>query len=108
MEQSDEIILQGIAASPGIAYGPVYLLFPEEVKVPSYSLSTSQLQAEEERFQAGLEKTRKQVAAIRAEIVAKIGEEEARIFDAHQMILEDQVMLEEVIEELKAKKINST
>ena len=106
MSQQDETTLKGIPVSAGIAYGPVYLLLPEEVKVPCYSVRIDQIKGEEERFAAALEKTRKEIAAIRAEIVDKVGEEEARIFDAHQMILEDQVMLDEVIEELRKKQTN--
>lgn len=92
----------GIAASPGIAHGSVYLLSEMELNVPRYKVDASQRDAEVRRFDEALLVTRRQILDIQSKIRDNIGEDEARIFDAHLLVLEDQALIGEAIRELKA------
>ncbi|MBC2604519.1 phosphoenolpyruvate--protein phosphotransferase [Pelagicoccus albus] len=108
MEESDksELVLTGIAASPGIAHGHIYLLAEREIKVPKYSVAESDLKAEEDRLDNAIVETRKQIQKIQEEISGSIGEEEARIFDAHLLVLEDQALIDESIREMHSHGCN--
>lgn len=103
MEPKDksEQVFTGIAASPGIAHGQIYLLLEREISVPKYSIDESRFVKEEERLDNALVTTRQQIQKIQEEIRASIGEDEARIFDAHLLVLEDQALIGESIREMR-------
>lgn len=97
----DEIVLKGIAASKGIAYGQVFLYEQLELEIPRYAVVAERRAAEIARFDQALITTRQQIAALQAEVRKNIGEEEALIFDAHQMVLEDQALISETLREFQ-------
>lgn len=101
-----EIVLKGIAASAGVADGKALLYLQKDLEVPSYDLSADALELEIQRFEQAIIKTRGQITEIRDKVAASLGEGEARIFDAHLMVLEDNALLEEVIAELRASRKN--
>lgn len=101
-----EIILNGIAASPGVAHGTVLVYLQKQLDVPCYELKEDALDGELERFDAAILETRSEITSIRDKIAATLGEGEARIFDAHLLVLEDSALLEEVTSELKSTKQN--
>lgn len=79
--------LRGIAASPGLAIGPSFHFRRPEL---SYRrLSVADPAAEWHRFLAAREAAREQLAAIRERAVAESGEEQAAIFHAQAMMVED-------------------
>jgi len=80
---------EGIAASPGIGIGPVVPLEREEFAVRETPVPRDGVDREVERFFAALEASRRDVTAIRDGIAAELGEHEARIYDAHLLILDD-------------------
>lgn len=98
--EQEERILKGIAASPGVAHGPAFLFLRKEFEVPSYQIPEDRREEEVARFELGLLETRKQISLIRAEIAEKLGEDEAQIFDAHLLVLEDRALIEETIREV--------
>ncbi len=101
-----EIVLQGISASKGIAYGQVFLYLQSELEIPRYVVDPDKRVAEIARFEQALVTTRQQIAALQAEVKKNIGEEEALIFDAHQMVLEDQALISETLRDFKASGLN--
>jgi len=90
------VTLNGIAASPGVAIGPVFVLEPEELAVRETEIAPSNAEAELAAFRAALEASKRDLTAIRDGIAAELGEDEARIYDAHLMILEDPDMISAV------------
>jgi phosphotransferase system enzyme I (PtsI) len=80
---------EGIAASPGIGIGPVVLLEREEFAVRDTPVPKDGADQEVERFFAALEASRRDIIAIRDGIAAELGEQEARIYEAHLLILDD-------------------
>lgn len=108
MENKDrsEQVLSGIAASPGIAHGQIYLLAEREIKVPKYSVAEARMAEEETRFDNAIVETRQQIQNIQEEISNSIGEDEARIFDAHLLVLEDQALIGESIREMRTHGCN--
>lgn len=82
--------LRGIAASPGTAFAPLFLFSDEDnVAIPSYPIAPGDVETEFARFNCALDKARKDVQALRAKALSEAGEEQAAIFDAHLMMLDD-------------------
>ncbi|MDQ8203018.1 phosphoenolpyruvate--protein phosphotransferase [Pelagicoccus sp. SDUM812003] len=108
MEPTDkqESVFEGIAASPGIAHGQAFLLTHREITVPEYSISADKIDAEVDRLDNAIVKTRQQIQKIQNEIRGTIGEDEARIFDAHLLVLEDQALIGEAIRDMQTELSN--
>ena len=103
---SAEAIFHGIPASPGVAHGHVFKSSHKEVEIPSYSVSVEAIDAEVQRFDEALMVTRGQIREIRDAVASNLGDNEARIFDAHIMVLEDQAFIDDVLSEIRESGIN--
>ena len=89
--------MQGIAASQGIAYGQIFVYIQSDVEVPSYEVEPERRLEEVSRFDRALVSTRQQIAKIQGEVEKNLGAQEALIFDAHLMALEDPALIGETI-----------
>jgi phosphotransferase system enzyme I (PtsI) len=96
-----EVMVQGIPASQGIAYGQVFVYIQSDVEVPSYVVDPGKRSDEIARFEQALLLTRQQITKIKHEVERNIGPEEALIFDAHLMVLEDQALIGETLREFE-------
>jgi len=82
--------LRGIAASPGTAFAPVFIFYDDyNASIPSYSISSEDIESEFERFYEAVEQAKEEVRALRSKARREAGEEQAAIFDAHLMMLDD-------------------
>lgn len=100
-------ILRGIAASPGIAIGKVFLLDSEEVTIPKKFIKESAVPKEITRFEDALTHTRAEILNIKDRISKEMGQEHADIFNAHLLVIEDRALIEEVIERIKKEKLTA-
>jgi phosphotransferase system enzyme I (PtsI) len=101
VRSSKELVVQGIAASKGIAYGQVFIYIQSNVEVPNYNVGAEKRIEEIARFEQALVVTRQQVQKIQSEVSKNLGSEEAAIFDAHLLVLEDQALISETIREFE-------
>jgi phosphotransferase system enzyme I (PtsI) len=97
---------KGIAVSPGIAIGEVWLT--EQVIFTSFreSIPGSHVDKEVQRLARAADRTRQQLQQLKTEVKEKIGIDQAFIFDAHLLILDDASLranLERIIREDKVK-----
>ncbi len=92
--------LKGIAASPGIALGPAFVYYPTDIVIRRRRADDPA--AEWARYQAAAAEVLREIAALRQKAAAEFGEAEAAIFDAHQMILRDPDLEEELRAEMEA------
>jgi len=104
--EKTETTLHGIPASEGIACGQIFLFARNLVEVPLYAVDATKRGEEEARFERALVQARQQIAKIQAQVERNIGPEEARIFDAHLMVLEDQALIGETIREFETTGLN--
>ena len=86
--------LHGIAASRGIAIGPVFQFQKAEVCFERCLVPDPA--AEWDRFQTAIETASQQIAEIKGRAEAECRAEEAAIFEAHMLMLEDPELLEAV------------
>ena len=89
-----EIRLQGIAASSGIAIGPAYCYLPPDLSLPCREPGPAG--EELARFNAAALQARQELDDLRALVTRRAGEEEAAIFEAHQMMLDDPMLVQKV------------
>lgn len=98
--------MRGIAASPGVAHGEVFVILQKTHDIPVYQVEEALRDQEVSRFEEALTKTHHQIAKLRNEVARRLGESEAQIFDAHLMVLEDKALIDEVISELEQSHYN--
>ncbi|RHW49048.1 phosphoenolpyruvate--protein phosphotransferase [Lactobacillus bombicola] len=97
--------LKGIAASDGIAVAPAYLLVEPDL---SYSkTNVSDVESELARYHEAIKVSTAEVEKIRDSAKTSLGEEEAQVFEAHLMILNDPEFTGAIETEIKEQKINS-
>ncbi len=99
-------IIKGIPASSGIVIGPVYLLGKEDYDVSKRKISDSDIALEIVRFEEALIQTHKDLIALQKKVSQELDQEQAQIFDAHLLVLEDRMLIEEVISRIKKEKVN--
>lgn len=97
--------LKGIPASAGMASGPAHVYMQQEVKVERRK--TEDPTAEWDRLLSALEIARAQLAEIQAKALAETSAEEAAIFEAHAMFLDDPALLETVQASIAEQHINA-
>ncbi len=94
-------IVQGIAASSGIAIGKAFLLEDEEFCLIQREISKDEIKKEITRFKDALQKTRLEMLSTKEKIQKNLGKEFAHLADAYLLILEDPLITRDVV-----KKIN--
>ena len=100
------IQLKGIAAAGGISIGPAYKLGAEEFTVFKEPITWEDIPLQIQLFEEALIKTRREIIELQKRISLDMGQEEAQIFDAHLLVLEDRMLIEEVISRLKKEQLN--
>ncbi len=96
----------GIAVSPGVAIGKALVFHSEDFfSIPETAISEDNIPREIARFEEALTKTRAELLNIRRKISEEIGHEHSDIFNAHLLILEDRTLIEDVIAQVKEKRI---
>ena len=100
------IKLKGIAAASGINIGAAYRLDKEEFIVPRELIQEQDIPLQIQLFEEALIQTRREILELQKRIAREMGQEEAQIFDAHLLVLEDRMLIEEVITRLKKERLN--
>lgn len=99
------IKLKGIAAAPGISIGSAYKVGREEFIIPCEKISQADIPVQIQLFEEALIKTRHAIIELQKRIAADMGQDQAEIFDAHLLVLEDRMLIEEVITRLKKEQV---
>ncbi len=84
--------LVGIGASNGIAIGKVFVKKETELIIPTHTVSD--VEGEVVRFKDAVAKAQAVLKKLHDKAVETVGEEEAQIFDVHQMLLDDPDFME--------------
>ena len=101
-----EIRFRGIGVSPGIAHGLVHLVRDDLDDVVRYHIEPSQIANEIARFETALVQTRVQILEMQQKIAEAIGAQDAAIFDAHLLVVEDRTLIDEVLRRLESEHCN--
>jgi phosphotransferase system enzyme I (PtsI) len=98
----DEKIIEGIAASSGMSVGPVFIYQPPDLTIPN--LAPESAEGELERFDQAVEQARSEIQDIKEKILLRSGQENAAIFDAHMLMLDDPMLVSKVRDYVDANK----
>ena len=85
--------IRGIPASPGIAVGNVHILIWEVPEFEHRSIPDEEIPAELARLDDALERAKERIRHVTERVEATAGKEEAAIFEAQRMLLEDPALL---------------
>jgi phosphocarrier protein FPr len=97
--------LMGIAASPGIAFGPAIHYRPQ---LPEVILRTVNDPAGEwERLQEAIIQAKQEIKALHKSATVQVGAAEAAIFEAHLLFLQDPVLIDVAKSRLFDQEINA-
>ena len=88
--------IDGIPAWAGVVVGPVHLLRWEVPEVRHRTIDDHEIDAELARLRAGVAAATDRLTRVRERVARTVGPEEAQIFDAQMLILEDPMLLDEV------------
>jgi phosphocarrier protein FPr len=97
--------MKGVPASPGVALGPACVFKPIKLAVEQHRVDDPS--AEWARLLDALAKSRREVAIVREQTAAQLGEYQASIFDAHLMFLDDPAWVDPVREHIFHEKMNA-
>jgi len=104
---SKEKIFHGIAVSSGIIQGKILVLDPGHAESPRRRpIAEKAVNGEIRRLENALVETRKQLSEIRVDVAKRIGDSDAQIFDAHLLVLEDAVLIDQVTHFIRDERIN--
>ncbi len=102
-----EVIYEGIPASPGIAMAPVHVVARGFTAPEIYEITEAEVSREQERFKAALEATKRQLIELQSRLEDLAGDNEAGIFEAHVMILEDRSVVDRVHNAIASRQQNA-
>jgi phosphotransferase system enzyme I (PtsI) len=88
-----ETILKGVAAAPGISFGPAYLFSKLIPHVVEKSIAPDEVEGEITRLRNANARSEKELQKIHAFAELKLGSQNARIFEAQIMILADAILM---------------
>ncbi|MFC1667311.1 phosphoenolpyruvate--protein phosphotransferase [Candidatus Omnitrophota bacterium] len=97
-------MLKGIPASSGIVIGKAFLFDTKRFIVPAKKIRERDIPKEIARFEEALIKTRSEILNIQEKITKEMGSPHAEIFNAHLLVLEDRMLIEEIIDRLKKER----
>ena len=89
--------LQGIGVSPGIAIGPAYCLEKKDYQSKKYYILPDDAGKEVRRFRKAVAASATQLRKLKRKLARKLGDEHTYILDAHIMLLQDHMLIDEVV-----------
>jgi len=98
---------QGIAASPGIEIGKAFVLKEVEIEINTANISEEKIDREIKCLEEGIAKSREQLAKIREKAELELGKDKAKIFDAHMMVLDDPMFIDEIKDKIRSERITA-
>lgn len=103
----EEITLQGIGVSPGLAIGPVFLWHSDEDSIDCTTIAALELGDELKRLEDAIIATRAQLSSIQKNLEQEVGAGHADVFEAHLMFLDDQYLVESAITHIRDERMNA-
>ena len=99
------LVLKGKSVNTGITIGPLALFHRNPISTAERKIED--VAAEIDRFQAAREAAIRQLQALYEKALAKVGEEQAAVFEVHQMMLEDDDYIDSIVGQIEEKQCNA-
>lgn len=98
-------VIQGIGISPGIVYGKARKIVRDKIDYEKRQIEN--VHQEMDRFVDAIAKSKIQIHDIARKTKEAIGENEAQIFEAHAMILEDTMLIDGIKDKIADEGVNA-
>lgn len=107
LARSNNLILHGIAASPGIAIGRASLTDRIGVSVSEKLISESAVDTEVRRFVAAIDGVREDLLNLKLQLETEKGTEHLYVLDTHLLILDDAMLTGETVACIETELVNA-
>src|SRR4051812_12577676 len=104
--KAGEQIFKGIPVSSGVCRGRILVLDKKEASIPKHGIAEEDLPKQVQRLQKALIETRREIVEVQRQVNEGVGAENASIFDAHLLVLEDPILIDEVTRLIRDQKTN--
>ncbi len=106
--RENDLLLKGIGVSPGIIIGKAFLVDRREIELTAIQLNTdAEIKHELGRFKQALSESKQQLLNVKKEVEHKKIKEASYIIDAQILILEDKLLIENITNTIKEKKVDA-
>ena len=106
-KRAENLTLKGIAASDGIKIGQALVVLKEDLNIPFYQIREEEKASEIKRLRQALHHAKQQIIQIQKQIERQLGTQEAMIFEAHLMVLQDEALLQETTNTIEKESCNA-
>lgn len=103
----EEKVFHGIAVSAGVVRAKIHILGRTQIRVERRDIAADEIAGEIRRLKQALLNTRQQIQEVQSRLTESLRAEHAAIFDAHLLVLEDPVILDEVTRQIETMKVNA-
>ncbi|MCK5843169.1 MAG: hypothetical protein KAG97_00595, partial [Victivallales bacterium] len=94
-ENVEDTIFDGIPVSPGIAIGAALVIGKKFSKVTKREIKPEEVDKQLKIFHRALDKTRDQIRILQHNLHDSVKEHHSGIFDAHMLITQDKMVIDE-------------
>src|SRR6266850_328464 len=106
--RSGERLFRGIPVSSGVSRGKILVLHrPQEDSIPRQQVCDDELTHQVHRLEQALVDTRHEILEVQRQVSEGLGAQDASIFDAHLLVLEDPTLIEEVSRIILEEKVTA-
>lgn len=99
------ITIKGIAASPGIAIGPAYIIAADTATFEKKKIPPSETGAEVRRYACAVDRTLEDLNKTEAKVKELFGADYAQLLQAHKLILQDPILTQGVINKIEKEHV---
>jgi len=100
----NDLILRGIAASPGIIIGPAYLFGEKTAVYKESARPVKNAEEEIKKFEKAIENSKVELEEIKSGLIKKLGFKKANFLDVQILALGDPWIIDETIKKIKEEK----
>lgn len=105
-DQSRNRTLHGIAASPGVAVGVALVVDRRRVSIPRRHVAPEEIEHEVGRLRGAIAGARRQLEEIREQLAPEASEH-SLILDAHLLMLDDALLVEQAEQAIREERLNA-
>ncbi|MGH7979408.1 MAG: phosphoenolpyruvate-utilizing N-terminal domain-containing protein, partial [Limisphaerales bacterium] len=102
-----ERVFRGIGVSAGVCRGKVLVLHRARRVIARRDIAAESVVAEVTRFEKALAQTRRQILDVQRQVIEKMGAKEGDIFEAHLLMIEDRMLVDEVVRMIREQKVGA-
>ncbi len=106
--EEHNVKLTGRATSPGLVIGRAFLYFEQEPPAETYEIQQHQVNEELQRIERAMKTVRTDLKVSARRIEARTDEKLGAIFEAHELMLEDRGLRQEIQNEVERELVSAT